>query len=96
VDYQLRIYTARAGAMGAWVGEWRRHVEPLRRRFGFEVIGPWVMDEEDRFVWILGYAGEDGWDAADDAYYASAERRAIDPDPARHLLQTEHRMMRPA
>ena len=35
------------------------------------------------------------WQAADDAYYASDERRAIDPDPARHLLHTEQWMMRP-
>lgn len=82
--------------MGAWAVEWRRHIEPLRRRFGFEVIGPWVVEDEDRFVWILGHGGDDGWQAADDAYYASAERRAIEPDPARHLLHTDHCMMRSA
>ena len=95
MEYQLRIYTVGAGAMDAWIGEWRRHVEPLRRRFGFQVIGPWVIAAEDRFVWILGYDGADGWQAADEAYYASAERRAIDPDPARHLLHADQWMMRP-
>lgn len=95
MEYQLRVYTVRTGAMDDWVGEWRRHIEPLRRRFGFEVIGPWVVEDEDRFVWILGYGDDDGWQAADEAYYASSERRAIEPDPARHLLATEQWMMRP-
>jgi hypothetical protein len=80
--------------MDAWIGEWRRHIEPLRRRCGFDVIGPWVVEDEDRFVWILGYGGADGWHAADAAYYASAERRAMDPDPARHLLDRDEWMMR--
>ena len=93
VEYQLRIYTVHPGAMDAWIDEWRRHIGPLRRRFGFEVLGPWVT-VDDRFVWILGFGGAD-WQAADDAYYASDERRAIDPDPARHLLHTEQWMMRP-
>lgn len=95
MEYQLRVYTIRTGAMDDWVGEWRRHIEPLRRRFGFEVIGPWIVEDEDRFVWILGYGDDDGWQAADAAYYASSERRAIEPDPARHLLATEQWMMRP-
>lgn len=93
--FQLRVYTVRPGEMSAWVAEWRRHIEPLRRRFGFDVIGPWVVEDEDRFVWILGYSGDDGWQAADEAYYSSAERRAIDPDPTRHLLRTEEWLMRP-
>ena len=93
MEYQLRIYTVRAGEMEDWLDEWHRHVLPLRRRFGFEVVGPWVIDGEDRFVWILGFGGED-WAAADAAYYKSEERRSIVPDPARHLAGVESWMMR--
>jgi hypothetical protein len=93
VEYQLRIYTVRAGGMEEWVEEWHRHVLPLLRKFGFEVIGPWVIEGEDRFVWILGYEGED-WAAADAAYHESKERRSIVPDPARHLARVESWMMR--
>jgi hypothetical protein len=94
VEYQLRIYTVQPGKMEAWVSDWHRHVLPLRRKFGFEVLGPWVIDEEDRFVWILGYDGERGFAAADAAYYESEERRRIVPDPARHLVHVGRWMMR--
>jgi hypothetical protein len=95
VEYQLRMYTVRPGEMTEWISEWRRQVAPLRRKFGFEVLGPWVIEEQDTFVWILGRRGEGGWAAADAAYYESEERRAIEPDPARHLAHVEQWMMRP-
>jgi hypothetical protein len=95
VEFQLRIYSVKPGAMSAWVDEWRRNVAPLRRKHGFEVLGPWVIEAEDKFVWILAYEGEQGWDAADAAYYESDERKAVDPEPTRHLVATEHWMMRP-
>jgi hypothetical protein len=78
--------------MEDWLAEWSAHVLPLRRAFGFDVIGPWVNDDEDLFVWILGYDG--GWARADAAYYDSAERKSLAPDPARHLLKTEQFMVR--
>jgi hypothetical protein len=40
-------------------------------------------------VWILEFDGPEGWEAADAAYYASAERRAISPEPTRHLAVAE-------
>jgi hypothetical protein len=68
-------------------------VEPadpsLRREFGFQVLGACANEETDTFVWLLGYDGQDGYEAADAAYYASSERAAVDPDPARHLAATQ-------
>jgi hypothetical protein len=75
VEFQLRVYSVKPGAMSAWVEESRRNVAPLGRRFGFKVIGPWVIEAEDKFVWILAYDGEQGWEAADAAHYTSEERR---------------------
>jgi hypothetical protein len=80
--------------MEDWLAEWSEHVLPLRRAFGFDVIGPWVKCDEDLFVWILGYDGDEGWASADSAYYDSSERRSLVPDPARHLVKTEQWMMR--
>ena len=57
VAMQLRIYTVKPGAMEAWVDEWQQQVAPLRRRFGFTILGPWIIETEDRFVWILGFDG---------------------------------------
>ena len=86
MQWQLRIYRAKDGELDAFVQEWRERVLPLRRAKGFEVLGPWVSDD-DRFVWIIGH---ENLQASDEAYYASAERAAINPDPARHLTETEH------
>jgi hypothetical protein len=94
VEYQLRIYSVKPNAMEQWIEEWRDHLAPLRRNYGFEVTGAWVIEAENKFVWILAHEHDRGFEAADAAYYASDERKALAPDPARHLLTTEHWMMR--
>ena len=87
MELYLRIYEIRPGEMAAWLEEWRAHVLPLRRRFGFEVLGAWASDEASTFSWLLGYSGPEGIEAANAAYYASSERKLLDPDPARHILE---------
>jgi len=87
---QLRDYRIRAGELDRFVDEWRAGVAPLRRAAGFEIAGAWTIPEEDRIVWLLVHPGE--WDAfgeADAAYYASPERAALVPDPAR-LIEEQH------
>ena len=81
MQFQLREYTIEAGRLDDFVREWRALVLPLRVRMGFNVLGPWVERETSRFVWIVGYDGDVS--AANDVYYSSPERAAMDPDPAR-------------
>jgi hypothetical protein len=71
--------------MDQWLREWHAHVLPLRRSRGFTVVGPWIRREDELFVWLIGH---EDLESANAAYYASAERRALDPDPARHLAET--------
>jgi NIPSNAP len=82
---QIRVYRIKPGALHDFAREWREHVLPLRRRFGFEVLGAWASAEDDTFVWIVRHDGD--FAAADRAYYDSPERAALDPDPARHILE---------
>ena len=89
---QLRTYTIKPGEMAAWLDEWHRLIAPLRRRAGFEIIGAWTA-ESDQFIWILRYAGPNTWEEADAAYYASPDRTAMQPDPARHIAKSEHALM---
>ena len=93
MKYQVREYSVKPGAMQAWIDEWRARVVPLRRRHGFEVLGAWTVDGTDQFVWIIRYDGPKTWQEADAGYYASPERKAMVPDPARHLSQTSGRLM---
>src|SRR5262245_40533117 len=86
---ELRIYTVKPGTMDIWVAEWHEHVYPLRREFGFMVRAAWTVPDRNLFVWVLEYDGSD-FEIANQAYYDSPKRRALDPDPARHLAQTEH------
>src|SRR5437763_3614910 len=89
---QLRMYTIKPGEMASWLEEWGRLVAPLRRRSGFEILGAWTT-ASDQFVWILRYEGPKTWEEADAAYYASPERTQMQPDPARHIAKSEHRLM---
>ena len=93
MKYQLRMYAIKPGELTAWVEEWRAHIAPLRRRYGFEVVGGWTVDGEEKFVWLLGYAGPKSWKEAEADYYGSPERKALNPDPARHLASQEHWLM---
>ena len=82
--------------MEQWLDEWRAKIVPTRRKFGFEVLGAWTVEESDQFVWIIRYGGPKSWQEAEADYYQSAERKAIQPDPARHLAGTAARLMQEA
>ena len=82
--------------MAAWVDEWNRLIAPLRRRLGFEIVGAWTADQGDRFIWILRYEGPSSWEEADAAYYASPERGAMNPNPARLIVEPRHVWLEPA
>lgn len=90
---QLRMYKVKDGHLDTFVQEWRAGVAPLRRKFDFKIEGAWVIREKDEFVWIVSYDGPEGFEARDAAYYASPERKALTPDPARHLAHIETRLM---
>jgi hypothetical protein len=90
---QVRVYRVKPGMLDAFVEEWREHVVPLRRAFGFHVVAAWAAEEEDTFVWVLQHDGD--FAAADREYYGSPERAALDPDPARHIEEPRTFLARP-
>ena len=93
---QLRMYTIQEGRMGEWLLGWTRGVLPLRRKFGFQVDGAWVVEGENMFVWVLTYDGPDGFEARDAAYYSSPERASLTADPAPLIEKAETWFMRAA
>jgi hypothetical protein len=86
---QLRRYRITAGNGPRFAREWARGVAPLRERFGFRVTG-WIVDGTDEFVWLLRHDSRASFEAADRAYYASPQRAALDPDPARLIEEARH------
>jgi len=86
---QLRTYPIKEGKMAEWLDGWTRSVLPLRRKFGFRVDGAWVVPKENRFVWILSYAGPEGFEARDSGYYDSPDRKSMKPNPAPLIEKAE-------
>ena len=93
---QLRVYTIRQGKMHEFVDAWSRGVHPLRLKHGFRIEGAWVLEEESKFVWVVSYDGPESWEEKEARYYASAERKAMDPDPAKHIALAETWFVTPA
>jgi hypothetical protein len=81
---QLRDYRIADGALNEFVNEWRTHLVPIGHGLGFTIDGAWVVEVESRFLWLLSHPGEwDAFEEADQGYYASPQRAALDSDPAR-------------
>ena len=90
---QLRIFTINRGKMDDFVKAWTAGVYPLRRKHGFNIEAAWVIRERNEFIWILSCDGPEEFESRDAAYYASAERAALDPDPAQYIARAEHWFM---
>lgn len=86
---QLRIYTINRGALQTFAEEWRKSIYPLRVKIGFRIIDAWTVEATNQFIWLMAYDGPD-WEAKDQAYFQSDERRAMVPDPARLIARMEH------
>ena len=87
---QMRIYRIAPGHLAQFIAAWEAGVRPLRAARGFSVSA-WVADGEDRFIWLLSCEGDRAtFEARDRAYYASAARAALDPDPAQWIASSEH------
>ncbi len=90
MEYQVRVTRVKPGRMDDFVAEWTGNLARIRRRRGFTIVAAFVLDDtDDDFFWILGYDGEEGLDAAEQAYATSEERTSIDPDPGRLIEYTE-------
>ena len=82
MEIQLRDYRIKPGHMDDWVAGWESGIVPLREQEGFAIVGAWVDRPHDRFVWLVGYSGADGFDAAESRYHALPERLSQHPNPS--------------
>ncbi len=92
---QLRLYTVEEGKLEDFVKAWLSGVRPLRERYGFRIESAWKILDESKFAWILSYEGRETWQEKDDAYYASPERKKLQPDPARFIVHSEDWFIEP-
>jgi len=85
----MRIFTINKGKMNEFVSAWKKGVFPLRTQNGFKIESAWVVQEKNKFIWILSYDGPEGFEAKDSAYYASQARTTLQPDPADYIADSE-------
>jgi NIPSNAP protein len=82
MEIQLRDYRIKSGHMDDWIAGWGSGVVPLRQQEGFQIVGAWVDRAKNRFVWLVGYSGADGFESAEARYHALPERLSQRPDPS--------------
>jgi hypothetical protein len=85
METQLRVHRIAAGHLDEFVAAWKRGVLPLLRKFGFQ-IDAWTEVDGDSFVWLVRWRGPGSLADADAAYYASPDRKALEPDPAQWIV----------
>jgi predicted oxidoreductase len=95
MQYQLRIYKIRPGLMVEFARKWRPTYAKARVDFGFKIEGAWVDEEAYEFIWLVSYAGPEGYAAADAAYYASPGRAAIAWDTSPYIEKMDLRLLDP-
>jgi len=86
---QLRLYTINRDRLRQFAEEWKEKVLPLRIEHGFEIHRAWIIESSNQFAWLIGYEGDESWEAKERAYYASAERSDMKPNPARLIARSE-------
>jgi hypothetical protein len=86
---QIRIYTINKGGLQQFVAEWNEKIRPLREKLGFVILNAWTVEATNQFVWIQSYRGDQSWEEMDQAYFASDERQAMNPDPGRLIARME-------
>ena len=86
---QLRIYTINKGSLHQFAAEWKENVHPLRIEHGFQIGGAWLVERTNKFVWLISYEGPESWEAKEEAYYSSAERKEMEPNPSRLIARGE-------
>jgi hypothetical protein len=92
---QMRLYTIDKGKLDAFADAWQRGVYPLRTKLGYRIAFAAKIPETNQFVWFVSYDGPESWKDKEAAYYASAERNLLAPDPAQWIARPEQLFVQP-
>jgi hypothetical protein len=92
---QLRTYKIKDGDMDAFLALWRDHVVPARQAHGYRVLGAFNDPADGTFAWVVGHEAPDGWEAAEQAYYDSPERRSVPRNPYDLMDSWETKVLQP-
>lgn len=92
---QLRIYRLQPGVFDEFYAYWKANIVPAREASGFKILSAWRNPEANEFVWVVRWEGEESFEDADEAYYASPLRMRTPKTSGRFLAGQEVRMLDP-
>ena len=92
---QMHIYTINRGALLDFAQVWKQVIKPLREKIGFGIPAAWTVAEAHQFTWLMQYNGPESWESLDQAFYRHPARRAMNPNPARHIARMENHFIDP-
>ena len=82
---EMRRYTLREGAREEFLRVFREVILPLRRAYGFQVLGAYFLDGRT-FLWFVGHEGD--FKEAERAYYQDPRRLQVDPGRFLEAMET--------
>ena len=92
---QLRLYTIDKGRLDDFAAAWRSSVYPLRLKMGYRIPFAAKIAETNQFIWLVAYDGPESWEQKEAAYYGSADRKLLSPDPAQWIARPEQLFVQP-
>ena len=88
---QLRIYKIEEGKFDEFLRLWLAGVYTTRQSKGWQVQA-WAVPRSSELVWILSRdCTQEEWEEKEKEYYASPERKSLNPDPAQYIVGGEAR-----
>ncbi len=87
---QLRIYKIKENELDTFAKEWQVTIKSLREKLGFTIPYAYTNPETNEFIWLLSYEGKESWADLDESYHSSSERKAMNPNPARNILEMKN------
>jgi NIPSNAP len=91
--WQLRTYRLEPEHMTPFLSLWREHIVPAREDLGFVVRGGWFDEDDGYFTWIVGHDAPNGWEAAEQSYYASPRRESFPHNPREFITDVQTRLL---
>jgi hypothetical protein len=92
---QLRLYTIDKGRLDDFAAAWRSGVYPLRLKLGYRIPFAAKIPATNQFVWLVAHDGPQSWEQQEAAYYGSAGRKLLSPDPAQWIARPEQLFVQP-
>ena len=90
---QLRIYDIKPGMMEEFASKVDEELIPIRLDYGFRRSGPWIVEENYQYVWIVHYDGEEPFEDVDKSYYADPRRGEMSFNPMDYIDRVDARML---